>query len=162
MSPGQSAPTHRWLEPGAWLTIILVLSALIVTTGMKNAELREQLPVGAKDLYRTLAYSQTKVQIIDVREDLEEFDDTHIPGAIPFPGCDLEQTPEEVRPYILKSVPTFIVSEEGEVEEFERCREHFTLARNLEGGIEGWTDEGLPEDSGEWVAPKPGAGGGCL
>ena len=38
----------------------------------------------------------------------------------------------------------------------------FKLARNLEGGIEGWTDEGLPEDSGEYVPPKPGAGGGCL
>ena len=157
-----NAQLKKWLEPGAWFTIITVLSVLILGAGMKSAELREALPIPPKALYKILAKSKRTLQIVDVREDAEEFEDTHVPGALPFPGCDLDKTPDEVRPHVLASVPTIVVSEEGDPEVFKKCQSFFKLARNLEGGIEGWTDEGLPEDSGEYVPPKPGAGGGCL
>jgi rhodanese-related sulfurtransferase len=144
-------------EPGMWAGAFLLVTLLILSAGAKNAELST-----AKALYKTMASTQRPLQVIDVREDLDEYDDTHIPGSIPFPGCDMAQTAEEVRPFILKSVPTVIISAEGDDETFEKCRVHFTHAQNLAGGIEGWTDELLPEDSGEYVPPKPGAGGGCL
>lgn len=150
------------LEPGAWAGGFLLLTVLILSAGAKNAELSAALPVQPKALYKTLANTQRPLQLIDVREDLDEYDDTHIPGAIPFPGCDLEKTAEEVRPFILKSVPTVIISDDGDPAIFEKCRAYFTRAQNLAGGVEAWTDDLLPEDSGEYVPPKPGAGGGCL
>ncbi len=153
---------HKWIEPGLWFGAIFVLSGLLLAAGMENAALKSELPIAPKELYRTLAKSKSTIQIIDVRDDEEEFDDTHVPGAIPFPGCDFDKTAEEVRPHILAAVPTIIVSEEGDAAAFKKCQAIFPLARNLQGGIEGWTDEGLPEDSGEYVPPKPGAGGGCL
>jgi hypothetical protein len=63
---------------------------------------------------------------------------------------------------ILPSVPTIIVSEDGDAEAFKKCATFFTSARNLEGGLEAWVDANLPEDSGEYIPPKPSAGGGCL
>jgi len=156
------ASSNKWLEPGGWLGIIAVLSVLLLGAGMKNADLQQQLPVQAKDLYATLAKSKATIQIVDTRDDAEEYDDAHVPNAIPFPNCDLNATPEEFRPFILKSVPTIVVSEEGDDETFAKCQAFFTHARNLDGGFEAWTDEVLPEGSGEYVPPKPGAGGGCL
>ncbi len=154
--------SRKWLEPGGWIGATAILCLLVLSAGMKNAELRASVPLAPKDLYRTLAKTKTTLQIIDTRDDLEEYDDTHVPGALPFPNCDLEQTPAEVRPFILASVPTVVVSEVGDDESFKKCQAFFKSARNLAGGIEGWTDEGLPEGSGEYTPPKPGAGGGCL
>ena len=38
----------------------------------------------------------------------------------------------------------------------------FPRLRVLRGGMEAWLDEALPEADGAYVAPKMGAGGGCL
>ena len=159
-----SDPSARpaWLEPVAWVGALVVLSALMLSAGMENARLKAQLPIAPKALYKELAKTRAPLQVIDIREDLEEYEDTHVPGAIPFPGCDPNKTAPEVMERIIPSIPTVIVTEDGDEAAFKKCAPFFKSARNLKGGIEAWDDEGLPEDSDEYVPPKPGAGGGCL
>ena len=115
-----------------------------------------------QQLYKTLAKGSSKLQIIDVREDPYDFEDAHIPGAIPFPNCELEQTPDAAKQMIERTVPTVIVSEDGDEELYERCAAHFTSVRNLGGGFDGWFDANYPEDVGEYELPPLKAGGGCL
>jgi rhodanese-related sulfurtransferase len=146
------------LEPFLWAGVIAVLAVLVLVEGRRNAELEERLALAPKALYGKLARSQVRLQIVDVRTDAEEFEDAHIPGAIPFPGCD----PSAASEWMLGSVPTVIVSGEGEPALFEACRKYFTLAKNLGGGMAAWSDENLPEDVGEYSPPLVAAGGGCL
>ena len=65
---------------------------------------------------------------------------------------------ERIYPY----VQTVIVSDEGDPALFEKCRARFGLAQNLTGGMAAWSAANLPEDTGEYSAPKNAAGGGCL
>jgi rhodanese-related sulfurtransferase len=149
-------------ELPVYLALLLCLSLLLLIEGRRNAALLAEVPLAPKELYQKLAKSQARLQIVDVRTDREGYEDIHLPGAIPFPGCDAEKTPPEAMERILDSAPTIIVSEDGDAEVFRRCRARFTLARNLVGGVTAWSDEGLPEDSGEYVPPKAAGGGGCL
>lgn len=151
------------LEPIIYAAALLASSGFVVYEGARRAELDERVGITPKELYGKIAKSQVKLQIVDVRPDPEEnYEDTHVPGALPFPGCDLAITPEKARERILKSVPTIVVSQAGDAATFARCAASFTSARNLSGGLDAWVDENLPEDSGEFAPPKPSAGGGCL
>ena len=151
------------LEPLVWVAALALLSGMVVTEGKRRTALEAQVPVEAKDLYRTLARSKAALQIVDVRADLAEgYEDARVPGALPMPGCDLATTPEKARDRIVPSVPTVIVTSSGDPAEAARCAGFFTSARLLAGGMEGWTDANLPEDSGEYSPPSAKAGGGCL
>jgi rhodanese-related sulfurtransferase len=151
------------LEPFLYIVLFAVLCVGVLSEGARAAALERATGLAPKELYRRIAKRQGALQIVDVRGDVEEnYEDTHIPGAIPFPGCDLEATPEGARDQLEPSVPTVVVSEDGDRAVFEKCAAFFASARNLEGGLEAWDDENLPEDSGEYQPPKPGAGGGCL
>ena len=151
------------LEPLLWVLVLAVLSGMVVNEGKRRAGLEHRLPVEAKELYRTLATSKAALQVIDVRADLAEgYEDARVPGAIPLPGCDLAAAPEKARDRIYPSVPTVLVTTSGHPAEAARCAGLFTSARLLAGGMEGWTDASLPEDSGEYSPPSAKAGGGCL
>lgn len=151
--------TYEWF---AYVGVIAILSGLVYGEGKRNVELHAQVSLTGQELYRKIAHSKTKLQIIDVRADSSEYEDTHIPGAIPFPNCDMSATPDEAKQQIFSFVPTIIVSKDGDMETFKKCQQNFTVARNLAGGIAAWDDASLPEDSGEYVPPKASAGGGCL
>lgn len=152
-----------WIETAAWAALLLALSALTLGEGRRRAELERRIPVAADELYRTLARSQTAWQVIDVRPDLAEaFEDAHVPGAIPMPGCDLARTPEAARRRIHATVPTVIIGPDADATGLRRCLARFTTARALAGGMEAWSAARLPEDSGEYAPPSARAGGGCL
>jgi rhodanese-related sulfurtransferase len=151
------------LEIAGWVALLLVLSALVVREGRRGAALARDLPLSPGELYRTLARSQAGLQIIDARRDLvDEYEDAHVPGAIPMPACDPVRTPEAARPRIHRGVPTVIVTANGDAAELGRCLAGFTSARTLAGGMEAWSAANLPEDSGEYAPPSARAGGGCL
>lgn len=151
------------LEPVAWVAALALSSSFVVSQGVRRAELDEATPIAPKALYKLVSSPNVKLQIVDVRPDpSENYEDTHLPGAIPFPGCDPTGMDPKVMERILPSVPTIVVSEDGEADAFKKCAAFFTSARNLEGGLEAWVDANLPEDSGEYIPPKPSAGGGCL
>jgi rhodanese-related sulfurtransferase len=151
------------LEPAVWVGLLLVLAGLVVSEGSRRADLERRVPLAPAELYRTLARAGTSWQVIDARLDVaEEYEDAHVPGAIPMPGCDLARAPEAARQRIHRAVPTVIVTATGDDEAVRRCLASFTAARSLAGGMEAWSDANLPEDSGEYSAPSARAGGGCL
>ncbi len=150
------------LEPIAWALALALSSGFVVYEGARRADIDSARGIEPRELYKALS-SQTKWQIVDVRGDIEDnYEDVHVPGAIPFPGCKLEDAPEAARVRIVPSMPTVVVSADGAAADFAACKDFFTSARNLNGGVEAWSDENLPEDSGEYIPPKPSAGGGCL
>lgn len=152
-----------WLEPAGWVALLAVLAAFVVSEGAERAALERSVPLAPAELYRTLARSQTSWQIIDARLDVaEEYEDAHVPGAIPMPACDLARAPEAARQRIQRGVPTVIVTATGDPEEVRPCEASFTTARSLGGGMAAWSDANLPEDSGEYSPPSARAGGGCL
>ncbi len=154
---------RRLVEPAAWLAVLLALALVVVTEGRRRADLERRLPVAPAELYRTLARSQAGVQVVDVRADLAAgYEDSHVPGALPMPGCDLARAPEAARRRIERSVPTVVVTAAGDRDEALRCLASFTAARALAGGMEAWSAASLPEDTGEYAAPSAKAGGGCL
>jgi 3-mercaptopyruvate sulfurtransferase SseA len=151
------------LEPLAYAAALLVLAGLLLVEGRRRVELERQLPVAPKELYRLLARTQASWQIVDVRADLADgYEDSHIPGALPLPGCDPAVAPEAARPRILPSVPTVVVSERGDEPELRACLARFASARSLAGGMGAWSAARLPEDSGAYAPPSAKAGGGCL
>ena len=153
----------RRIEPFAWAALLAVLAAPVAVEGRRRAELERRIPVGPAEAYRTLARSQTAWQVVDVRPDLADgYEDSHVPGAVPFPGCDLSRTPAAGRDRIYASVPTLIVSRTGGEPEARACLSRFGSARVLAGGMEAWSAARLPEDSGEYTPPSVKAGGGCL
>ncbi len=152
----------RAAEPFVWMAALALLSALIAREAFARADLERAVPVTPAELYRAIGASQAKLQLVDVRASLEDFDDTHVPGAIPLPGCDDAKAPAGAAERALASVPTIIISANGERAAFDACARRFTQARNLAGGMAAWSDANLPEDSGEYVPPKAAAGGGCL
>jgi rhodanese-related sulfurtransferase len=154
---------RRWLETVAWLVVLMALSTLVIGEGRKRARLEARVALTPAELYRTLARSQTSWQVVDAREDLAAgYEETHVPGAVPMPACDLARTPEAARQHLHRGVPTVIVTASGGQDELQRCLALFTSARALAGGMSAWSDEGLPEDSGTYTPPSARAGGGCL
>ncbi len=144
------------LEPIAYAMLILLFSGLVFAEGRRQQELTTRIELTPKALYQQLARSQVRLQIVDARE--EGFEDSHIPGAIPFPACD----PSAASEWVLASVPSVIVTSDGDAATFARCRGYFTTVRNLEGGFTAWDDASYPEDEGEYAPPHSSAGGGCL
>jgi rhodanese-related sulfurtransferase len=148
-----------WLYLGA----MVGLSHLVVVEGHARVDLERRLAVEPRELYRTLARSRNAVQLVDVRPDpAAGYEDSHVPGAIPLPGCDEARAPEAARGRILRSVPTVVISARGDEPAVHACVDRFTSARSLAGGMEAWSAAGLPEDSGEYSPPSVRAGGGCL
>lgn len=146
-----------------YVAALAVLSALLWTEGRHTNELLARRGITPKELYSQLSNPQVKLQIVDLRpNDDDHYVDTHIPGAIPLPGCSLEAAPEGARERIYPYVSTIIVTEDGDQAAFEACRGHFAQARLLAGGMTAWDDANLPEDVGDYVPPKASAGGGCL
>jgi len=144
-----------------WAAVLAALSALLVTEGRRRVDLERRVPVTARDVYRTLARSQTAWQVIDVRPDLADgYEDSHVPGAIPVPGCDLARAPEAARDRVFPSVPTIVVGEDAGA--LAPCLARFASARALAGGMAAWSAARLPEDSGPYSPPSVKAGGGCL
>ena len=58
----------RRLEPLVWAAAIMLLSGLVFAEGRRNVELSAEVPLAPEELYRKLARSQVRLQIIDVRE----------------------------------------------------------------------------------------------
>ena len=151
------------VETVVWAAALAVLAALVVGEGARRADLEKRIPVAPKELYRTLARSQTGVQVVDVRPDLADgYEESHVPGAVPLPGCDPSLAPRGASERIHASVPTVLVSGDGGGAEVERCLARFTSARTLAGGMDAWDAARLPEDVGEYTPPSAKAGGGCL
>lgn len=149
-------------ELPVYLVVIAVLAAGLIGEARANARLTSDLALAPRDLYAQLSRSQVRLQLVDLREDPLDYEDEHLPGAIPLPGCDDGQAPAQARGRVMSSVPTVLITADGDRAAFERCRARFSAARNLEGGMDGWVTANLPSDSGEYVAPKLKAGGGCL
>ena len=155
-------PARTWLEWGVLTSLAGLFAVLTLVEGVRAEKLAASEPIDPKAFYETLKTSKVKIQIVDVRDGDDDYDDMHLPGAIPFPNCDLAATPEGARDRIIPSVLTLVVSDDGDEALFAKCAAFFTSARNLKGGMTAWDDENLPEDSGEYVPPKASAGGGCL
>jgi len=153
----------RRIETAVYLALLAGLSLLVAAEGRRRAELERRVPVAPAELYRTLARSQTAWQVVDVRPDLADgYEESHVPGAIPLPGCDPERAPAAARARIHATVPTVIVTSGDGGAEVEGCLARFGAARRLAGGMEAWSQARLPEDSGEYAPPSVKAGGGCL
>ena len=151
------------VEVLASAAIVAVLSTMLVVEGSRRVELERRVPVEPKELYRTLARSQTSWQVVDVRPDLSEgYEESHVPGALPLPGCDPALAPEAARARILFSVPTVVVGAPGDPEAMRACLSRFASARGLAGGMDAWIGANLPEDMGAYSPPSAKAGGGCL
>ncbi|HEX9244209.1 MAG TPA: rhodanese-like domain-containing protein [Anaeromyxobacter sp.] len=152
----------RTFELAAWVAALAILSALLVQEGRRRVALERRIPVQAREVYRTLARSQTAWQVIDVRPDLADgYEDAHVPGAIPVPGCDLDRAPVAARDRVFPSVPTIVVGDGGGAG-LAACLARFGAARPLAGGMAAWSAARLPEDSGPYSPPSVKAGGGCL
>ncbi|MCC7386546.1 MAG: rhodanese-like domain-containing protein [Deltaproteobacteria bacterium] len=154
---------RRSLEPLLWIGLVVLFAVLLFVEGRRAHALEAQIPLTPKELYQKLARSQVRLQLVDVRPELaDNYEDAHIPGAIPFPGCDDAATPEAARAQRLSSAPTVIISADGDAALYQKCLARFTSARNLAGGMTAWDDASYPEDTGEYTPPKTSAGGGCL
>jgi rhodanese-related sulfurtransferase len=150
-------------EAAIYAAALAVLGVLLLLEGRRTTELLAHQAVSPKALYALLSNPQVKLQIVDLRAyDDDHFIDTHIPGAIPLPDCDSAKAPEASRDRVYSYVNTIIVTDSGDAAAFEKCRARFGQARMLEGGMEGWSNANLPEDTGDYAPPKNAAGGGCL
>lgn len=150
-------------ETAIYVAALAVLGALLLLEGRRTTELLAQQAVTPKELYAQLSNPQLKLQIVDLRAyDDDHYIDTHIPGAIPLPDCDDAKAPEKAKDRVYSYVSTIIVTDSGDAAVFEKCRARFGQARLLAGGMEGWSDANLPEDTGDYSPPKNAAGGGCL
>jgi rhodanese-related sulfurtransferase len=153
----------KQLEGWLYVAALAALSAVLVVEGRTHARLAQAQPVTPRELYALLGNPQLKVQVVDLRAyDDDHFLDTHVPGAVPLPGCDDAQAPAAARERVYPYVMTVLVTDDGDEAAFAKCRERFSFARNLAGGMAAWSDATLPEDTGDYAAPKAGAGGGCL
>jgi rhodanese-related sulfurtransferase len=155
--------TRADAERLGWVAVILLLAGLLLVEGRRRVELERRVPVAPRLLYGLLSRSAVSLQLVDVRPDLADgYEDTHVPGALPLPGCDLSRAPAAARERILTTVPTGVVSAAGDEPELPACLARFAAARALAGGMEAWGEARLPEDSGEYAPPSAKAGGGCL
>jgi 3-mercaptopyruvate sulfurtransferase SseA len=142
---------------------MLVLSVVLFLEGRRSADLDARAGLSPKALYAQLSNPQVKLQLVDLRPyDDDHYLDTHVPGAIPVPDCDLDRAPEKARDRVYAYVPTILITEEGDSPALEACRKRFAAVQVLTGGMAGWSEANLPEDTGEYSPPKNAAGGGCL
>ncbi|MCX7760183.1 MAG: rhodanese-like domain-containing protein [Hydrogenothermaceae bacterium] len=159
------------VERSIYIVVIAILAVYLLILGKKQIELQKNIPITAEELYKKLSNPKLKVQIVDVREltssdEVGGYEDSRIPGALPFPNCDeskmntenLKDALQRINPYIY----TVIVSTDGNPEIFKKCAQKFNNAQNLAGGMKAWQAAGLPDESGEYTPPKAGGGGGCL
>ncbi|MBT3234699.1 MAG: rhodanese-like domain-containing protein [Bdellovibrionales bacterium] len=161
--------TKEWL---LYLSIILVLGTVLISEGRTNIDLKRSQEMSAKQLYRDLAATGRSIQLVDVRPYDEGDDDpeytsyqeAHIPGSIPIPGCDSKIADREafemVNPYTL----TVLISKNGTIdgELKAKCSSLFIDSIIMVGGMVAWAQRDYPEEDGEYVAPPIGGGGGCL
>ncbi len=157
------------IERAVYLVVIVALGGYVAQAGAEQTRLERGVGYPAKQLLRELSSKGFKPQVVDLRALEDEDDDdvggyaeTHIPGSIPFPGCDLTKMPASARLTMRTDVATVIVSRDGDRASFERCAAHFSRVRNLQGGAAAWIEAGLPEADGPFTPPKMGGGGGCL
>jgi rhodanese-related sulfurtransferase len=151
------------VESLIYVAAMVVLSVLLLVEGRRTTTLLARRAVTPRELFAQLSNPQVKLQLVDIRPyDDEHYLDAHVPGAIPMPGCALEQAPEAARERIYPYVSTIIITADGDEAAFEACREKFGQARLLAGGMSGWSEANLPEDTGDYAPPKSAAGGGCL
>jgi len=159
------------VERSIYIAVILVLAVLLVSFGKKEVELQKKIPITAEELYQKMSNPKIKLQIVDVRpltsdDDVGGYEDSRIPGALPFPNCDESQMNTENLKAALKNInpylDTVIVSKDGDPAIFEKCASKFTKVQNLAGGMKAWQQAGFPDESGEYTPPKAGGGGGCL
>ncbi|HEY6105220.1 MAG TPA: hypothetical protein VIV59_04510, partial [Anaeromyxobacteraceae bacterium] len=95
------------VEMWIYLAAMVGLSHLVVVEGHTRVDLERRLAIEPQELYRTLARSRSAVQVVDVRPDLAVgYEESHVPGAIPLPGCDEARAPAAARGRVLRSVPT--------------------------------------------------------
>jgi len=142
---------------------LLPLALLVGVEGRRRVELERRVAMEPRELYRALARSQQAIQVVDIRPELVDgYDESHLPGALPMPGCDAARAPAAARERIIRGAPTVVISARGSREEVEECLAHFTSARALAGGMADWSAAHLPEDTGEYSPPSAKAGGGCL
>lgn len=151
----------------AYFSFVIISSVFLFINDKKNIELQNQIELSSQELYKKIAQSQIKFQIVDIRTDSNKlYEEAHIPGSIPFPNCDFDQTNSLIKKYIFSYVPTIIVSQQGNKDEFKKCLLIFKNIQNLAGGFSHWQDSSLPEDVGEYTPPKSilssSNGGGCL
>jgi 3-mercaptopyruvate sulfurtransferase SseA len=150
-------------EPLGWTAALALSTSFIAYEGARRADLDERTPLAPRALYQAIGTSAVKLQIVDVRPDpIDNYEDDHVPGAIPFPGCDSTTVDDKIKPFLVPSLPTVIVSQDGDPQVFSTCTAFFTSARNLDGGFDAWEAAGLPTVGDVYVPPKPSAGGGCL
>ena len=143
------------LELAGWVAALAILSALLVQEGRRRVDLERRVPVTPYEVYRTLARSRTAWQVIDVRKGLVEgYEDSHIPGAIPVPGCDLDRAPITARERVFPSVSTIVVGEGGDEPGLAGCLARFGAARPLAGGMAALDAARLPVDSGGYSPPS--------
>ncbi|MEY3014179.1 MAG: hypothetical protein RIT45_2914 [Pseudomonadota bacterium] len=160
------------MKPPILRLLILVaiggLSVGVASAGMARTEIENAIPMSSRELLGLVSKKGANVQVVDVRvladddDDVGGYQDARVPGSLPMPGCDPDKVPEQALGRVRADIPTVLVSRDGDAATFERCRKHFLRVRNLEGGMAAWSEAGLPEEDGPYVAPKPGAGGGCL
>lgn len=157
------------IERLIYLAVIATLAGMVVQAGSLHTALESAVPLAPKDFYEQLKKKGRHPQIIDTRpltgdedSDEEGYEDAHVPGAIPMPGCDMANAPLEAQGQIQLGVPTVIVSATGDAKTFAACQAQFARARNLTGGFAAWQEADIPEEDGEYIAPKMGGGGGCL
>jgi len=97
-------------EMWAYMAAMVALSLAVVAEGRTRADLERRLAIEPRELYRTLARSRTSWQLVDVRPDLAAgYEESHVPGAIPLPGCDEALAPAAARRRVLRSVPTVVI-----------------------------------------------------
>ena len=103
------------LELGIYVAAIAILSVLLLAEGRTTTDLLAKSAVAPKELMSILSNPQVKVQIVDLRPyDDDNFVDTHIPGAIPLPDCEVGKAPEKARDRVYPYVTTIIVTAEGD------------------------------------------------
>jgi len=146
-----------------YIAAMALLAVALFSEGRRSASLDEREGVSAKALYAELSNPQVKVQLVDLRAyDDDGYLDTHVPGSIPMPDCDPMKAPDAARERVYSYVTTVLITQDGQGAALEACRQRFAHSRILQGGLDGWVEARLPEDTGDYAPPKSAAGGGCL
>ncbi|PKO44480.1 MAG: rhodanese-like domain-containing protein [Betaproteobacteria bacterium HGW-Betaproteobacteria-22] len=120
------------------LKISLSVMAIVLLAGC-NSQVASVTPKEAATMF-----SEQKAVIVDVRED-DEWKAQHIEGAIHIPLAQVEARLGELVQY--KDSPVILQCRSGKrsAKAAEVLKSAgFTLTYNLTGGINAWTNDGLP------------------